>query len=122
VLRVCRNGMSRTSLNVFMHDFLEIAGISTLHREAIFRGTRLPAKCATCVESSTCAGGYLPHRYSTDAGFNNPSVWCGDLMALFEHARNRFGVSVAETAIRRRALNELADDFRAITVAGAHAQ
>lgn len=32
-----------------------------------------------------CGGGYLPHRYSKENGYSNPSVYCDDLYATFEH-------------------------------------
>jgi sulfatase maturation enzyme AslB (radical SAM superfamily) len=52
----------------------------------------------------TCGGGYLPHRYSAARGFDNPSVWCADLLALFAHVRARMGVTTDETTARRTAL------------------
>jgi uncharacterized protein len=32
-----------------------------------------------------CGGGYLPHRFSKDNGYDNPSVYCEDLYGTFEH-------------------------------------
>jgi uncharacterized protein len=32
-----------------------------------------------------CGGGYLPHRFSRDNGYDNPSVYCDDLYAMFEN-------------------------------------
>ena len=54
----------------------------------------------------TCAGGHPPARYSQAAGFDNPSVWCADLLALFAHVRKRMGISHEETARRRAALKQ----------------
>ena len=34
---------------------------------------------------SACGGGYLPHRFSKENGYNNPSVYCDDLYATYEH-------------------------------------
>ena len=73
-------------------------------------GPSLPAACRGCVERDTCGGGYLPHRYSRDRGFDNPSVWCADLLRLFGHIRGRMAVDPAETAMRRQVLRELAQE------------
>ena len=114
VLRACGRGMSRTNLDVLRHDFIDIAAASELHRSTIFIGMPLPRDCQACPEAKTCAGGYLPHRYSSARGFDNPSVWCADLLALFGRIRNRWGVSVAETALRRQALKELTAEAAAV--------
>lgn len=50
------------------------------------------ALCVTCRQCSfvhNCAGGYLPHRYSLENGFVNPSVYCQDLKYLFEHMKTQ---------------------------------
>lgn len=103
-LRVCRDGITRIGLNVMTSDFQEILQNDTMHRTAIFQGMPLPHTCHGCPEADTCAGGYLPHRYSTARGFDNPSVWCPDLLKLFTHLRFRMGVTVEETHLRRQAL------------------
>jgi len=33
--------------------------------------------------------GYLPHRYSKQNGFDNPSIYCNDLMKLITHIQNK---------------------------------
>ena len=105
VLRVCENGMAATGLNVRDASFHEIARSSVLHRQAIFEGMPLPRGCRACPEAETCAGGYLPHRWSQQNGFDNPSIWCADLLKLFAHIRRRLDVPVEETRRRRRELH-----------------
>ncbi|WP_224741323.1 hypothetical protein [Bradyrhizobium sp. 2S1] len=34
---------------------------------------------------NACGGGYLPHRFSKANGYDNPSVYCDDLYAMFEN-------------------------------------
>ncbi|WP_442788667.1 hypothetical protein [Dactylosporangium sp. NBC_01737] len=36
---------------------------------------------------SQCGGGLFAHRYSADRGFDNPSVYCPDLMERIQHIR-----------------------------------
>jgi|ERR1041385_981396 len=109
VLRICQPGITGTGLNVLRDDFRQIADVSPLHRGTIFTGMPLPAGCQSCVERDTCGGGYLPHRFSRSRGFDNPSVWCADLLRLFAHIRQRLNVDEKETALRRQVLHELSD-------------
>ena len=37
---------------------------------------------------SACGGGYLPHRFSKKTGYDNPSVYCGDLYSMFENMQS----------------------------------
>jgi uncharacterized protein len=107
VLRICEEGLTQTGLNVHGADFRDISEASPFHHQVMFEGTTLPQACRSCPEAPTCGGGHLPHRYARAHGFDNPSVWCADLLALFAHIRSRLGISVAETARRRQALQEL---------------
>ena len=106
-LRVCRNGMADTGLSVFTHDAIDVASLSSVHRAAMFDGMDVPTGCTGCVERDTCRGGYLTHRYSSADGFDNPSVWCADLLALFTHARDRLEIDADETTMRREALDSM---------------
>jgi uncharacterized protein len=107
-LRVCRHGMAGTGLSVFHHQMADVGALTELHRAAMFDGLPVPTDCAGCPEQDTCSGGYLPHRWSDARGFDNPSVWCADLLRLFTHVRDRLEVDLDETVLRRRALAEMA--------------
>jgi uncharacterized protein len=107
ILRVCGEGTCGTGLNVLRDDFQKMAALEQPHFRAIFSSPALPDDCQACPERDTCSGGYLPHRWSKAAGFNNTSVWCRDLLLLFQHIRCRLGVSREETRSRRAALEEL---------------
>lgn len=107
VLKVCGQGLAATGLNVFEHDFTDVAARGGLHAQAIFAGLPLPAGCAACPERFTCAGGYLPHRFSRARGFDNPSVWSEDMLRLFRHIRSRLDVTVEETHQRWQLLGEM---------------
>ena len=109
VLRTSSSGITDTGLNVLRNDFQQLADVSRFHSDVVFKGVPIPTGCGSCIEKSTCSGGYLPHRYSRDRGFDNPSVWCADLLKLFAHVRERLGVTVEETQLRRDALAELVD-------------
>jgi uncharacterized protein len=103
-LRVCKDRITPIGLNVLNADFREILQTDNMHRTAIFEGMALPRACRGCPEEHTCGGGYLPHRYSSARGFDNPSVWCADLLKLFTHLRLRLDVPVEETLLRQQSL------------------
>ena len=110
-LRSCEDGLSTMPLNVHDCDFNEIAARSPFHAEVMdglpIDGLALPSGCRGCRERETCAGGHLPNRYSSARGFDNPSVWCADMLNLFAHVRERMGVSHDETRRRRVELARL---------------
>lgn len=102
-LRSCEDGLTDLELNVHEDDFIRLEerdGFSAI----AMRGVPLPTGCSSCQERTTCAGGYLPHRYSKIRQFDNPSVWCADLLALLAHIRQRLNVSHDQTDIYRHQL------------------
>ena len=113
VLGVCGAGVPATGLDVRTSDVADIHSASDFHRTIMFEGTALPDACRACPERDTCGGGYLPHRYSADRGFDNPSVWCADLLALFAHVRQWLEVPPEETPARREALRWVAREMAA---------
>lgn len=87
-LKVCWEGTPESGLNLFDHGFDDLhKGLPLLHR-VVHEGIPMCATCKACRERSTCSGGSLPHRYSSTNGFDNPSIWCQDLLTLFAHVRN----------------------------------
>jgi uncharacterized protein len=88
VLRVCDEGLTASGLNVLHHGFDELRrGLPLVYR-AVHQGFRLCKMCQACEYHTVCGGGYLPHRYSRVNGFDNPSVWCNDIMILLHHMRD----------------------------------
>lgn len=88
-LRVCEDGIADSGLNVLQHGFDDLhVGLPLVH-QVVHEGIPLSAVCEACSEREICGGGYLPHRYSRDKGFNNPSVWCKDILKLLAHIRSQ---------------------------------
>jgi uncharacterized protein len=86
-LRVCENGIAASGLNVLHHGFDDLElGLPLVHK-TIRGGFPLPTECGLCPERQICAGGYLPHRYSRKNGFDNPSVWCRDILKILAKMR-----------------------------------
>jgi uncharacterized protein len=86
-LKVCGNGFTKTSANVKETSISE-ALATELAEQYYYSHFNLPMKCLACPINETCGGGYIPHRYDVDNGFNNPSVYCKDLLKLITHIQN----------------------------------
>lgn len=85
VFKICANGLAATNLNVLRHSFDDLGPDRGFVGRLVHEGLPLPSACRPCQWSSACAGGYPPHRYAPENGFDNPSAWCADLMEMFEH-------------------------------------
>jgi uncharacterized protein len=84
VLRIAGNGVTQTTFNIFDH------AIDDVRNEPNWQAAReasinLCDKCRACKFVNACGGGYLPHRFSKNNGYDNPSVYCDDLYATYEH-------------------------------------
>lgn len=82
-LRAVGNGAAGTGLSILTSDLDEIAA---------HPGYAQPEPCRTCRDCpvfDVCGGGYYVHRFSTANGYDNPSVYCEDLMHLITHIRER---------------------------------
>lgn len=54
---------------------------------------QLSEECRGCPVVGSCGGGLYAHRYRTGKGFDNPSVFCPDLMALIVNIREHEAVA-----------------------------
>jgi uncharacterized protein len=86
--KCCEEGVTKLGLNVHFADFDDLYRIPLV--QTLQHGTpRLCATCQACELNEVCGGGYMPHRYSRERGFDNPSVYCDDLQLLIRHIRRR---------------------------------
>lgn len=93
-LRVCKDGMTGSDANVRTHGFDDLASAAPLAHRLTMETVPLSRKCGECPEVDVCGGGYLPHRYSMDRGFDNPSAWCEDILEILAHMRSRTRLSL----------------------------
>jgi uncharacterized protein len=87
VLRIAGDGSTQTTFNIFEH------AIDAVRNERGWKAARdasinLCEKCRQCKFMMACGGGYLPHRFSRKNGYDNPSVYCDDLYAMFENMQS----------------------------------
>jgi uncharacterized protein len=83
-LKACDDGLTQMGLNI-MTDPIEAVYDQPIFQTAIAGQDGLCAKCKACPLHDVCGGGYLPHRYSRENGFDNPTVYCRDVWKLTTH-------------------------------------
>jgi uncharacterized protein len=111
-LKVAYAGAPSTGLGVFTHaldSVLDHPGIAGRQRGI----ADLSAACQRCPVVRSCGGGMYAHRYRADSDFDNPSVYCADLLKLIEHIRDQLPhvapIAAGVTApVSEAALDELA--------------
>ncbi|MEU5195763.1 radical SAM/SPASM protein FxsB, inactivated metallohydrolase extension form [Streptomyces scabiei] len=87
-LKTAYAGAPATGYDVFRHGFAEFAehpGVRA--RQLGLAG--VSETCRRCPVVESCGGGLYAHRYSSERGFDNPSVFCADLRALVEGIAER---------------------------------
>ncbi|HEV7878744.1 radical SAM protein [Bradyrhizobium sp.] len=98
VLKVCGDGMTSTPYNVH-RDSLDDALEHPMVQLYYHSNDRLCDTCRQCRIRQVCAGGYLPHRYRAKDGFDNPSVYCRDLMRLITGIQNWLHASMPDDVV-----------------------
>lgn len=97
VLKVVGNG---TQLGGAVLDTSIAQAASSARLEAhrrLLAKSGLCATCQACTVSDICGGGAVPHRWS-DAGFENPTVYCREMTALIAHAQSRLSEALEAEA------------------------
>lgn len=92
-LKVAFNGAPALNANVFNASFDEI-----LYHPAVLSRMQginsLARECRSCPLVEICGGGYIPHRFSTERGFANPSIYCHDIAKLILHIRKHVKAAI----------------------------
>ena len=87
VLRIAGDGSTNTRFNIFDHAIDEVRN-EPRWKAARDASINLCDTCRQCKFMNACGGGYLPHRFSKKNGYDNPSVYCGDLYSMFENMQS----------------------------------
>ncbi|MFF9038355.1 FxsB family cyclophane-forming radical SAM/SPASM peptide maturase [Streptomyces sp. NPDC014892] len=85
-LKTAYQGAPATGMHLATHRLEEAAehrGIQA--RRAGLDG--LSAQCRACPVVSVCGGGLYGHRHRASNGFDNPSVYCADLLKIIEYVQ-----------------------------------
>jgi uncharacterized protein len=95
VLKITKEGFSSLGLHLeeaSITEALSTHKIANHRRLLTFEG--LSDKCQSCPEVQICGGGSVPHRYNHN-GFNNPTIYCREMLSLISHARRRLIESIS---------------------------
>jgi uncharacterized protein len=112
-LRVSFDRASATGLHI-SRDTLDTAAQNDGVRARQQGIEGLSAQCRACPAVQSCGGGYYPHRYRSENGFDNPSVFCADLLKLIDHIAESRGRTVTAPAQDGHALApDLLDELAA---------
>jgi uncharacterized protein len=114
-LKTAFDGAAATGLDVFSAAFDEVAAHAGIEaRQQGFAG--LCGTCRACPVVAVCGGGLYPHRYSSDNGFKNPSVYCQDLKAIIMHIQRAEKAAAAEPKAADPYAHTISDaDFAALS-------
>lgn len=107
-LRVCGDGFTQSKFNI-MTSPLQDAVQNPLIRMHMSCKEKLCRQCQVCPAKEICGASYLPTRYSERNGFNNPSVYCADLLKVITHVRNAVIGELKKTG------NPMADEMDLLT-------
>jgi uncharacterized protein len=101
VLKITAEGQTALGAGVATTSISEVAGSPklALHRRLLTMDG-LSNTCRVCPVVDVCGGGSVPHRYSSN-GFTNPTVYCEEMLALIEHARQRMHLTMVEERTQR---------------------
>lgn len=84
-MKACGDAFTKNHLNIRQNEFADIMDTSLgalYFKDGV---NQLSEKCQKCPIKDICKGGRLVHRYSQAKGFNNPSVYCKDLVKIIAH-------------------------------------
>jgi uncharacterized protein len=106
-LKVTYDGAPATELNIFRDSLDVVAGHpGIVARQQGVAG--LSQDCQKCPVVSSCGGGLYAHRFRSGSGFDNPSVFCADLLKLVTHVRGRLPQVPANHAMPDEQFRDLA--------------
>ncbi|KLT71677.1 radical SAM protein [Flavobacterium sp. ABG] len=87
-LKICGDGFTKTKFNILKDDLSLIFKESELAKLYYNSHDNICETCQSCPIESVCGGGYLGHRYSKVNGFNNPSIYCKEIIKIICHIQN----------------------------------
>lgn len=100
VLKICGDSFTLLGLSVLEHG-LDDALQTELGQRSYYAHHELSLQCRQCLVVDVCGGGYLPHRYQRDTRFDNPTVYCHDMLKLISHVQNAL-LPELPASLRRR--------------------
>ncbi|MDI4643527.1 radical SAM protein [Cohnella hashimotonis] len=105
MLRTCRDGLTRLSLNVLENNIDELIQ-TDLFQKCLQNQELLPLNCKSCSIYKVCGGGYMADRWKTETGFSNSSVHCADLYDVITYIRYQVVEDLNDSNIKYQIIQE----------------
>ncbi len=105
-IRACYEGITRNDINIHTHEIASILE-DPLFDIYINSHQMVNEKCLNCPIYEICGGGFLLNRYSNEKGFDNPTIYCHDMIKLVSFIQNDFIDSLPEDACREMELTRV---------------
>jgi uncharacterized protein len=112
-IKVAFDGAPATGFDLFAHPLNEAAAHPAIRARQQGVADLSPA-CRACPVVTSCGGGLYAHRYRSDTGFDNPSVYCADLEKIITHVRASLRPAATAAAQRHSAHLLPGDQFDAL--------
>jgi uncharacterized protein len=95
-LKVAHPGADRFAVELSILDCNLLELVSGVALQEYF-SLQAPASpiCQKCPELRICGGGMPAHRWSSDRGYSNPTIFCSDQLFLISAARSRLDLAQA---------------------------
>lgn len=87
-LKACGQEFTKTNIIIKNNELEEVFN-SSLANLYFNESMKVCNQCNQCPIFEICLGGRLVHRYNKNNGFNNPSVYCEDMVKFICHIQNR---------------------------------
>ncbi len=99
VLKVVGDGATKLEGSVRDTPIAAVASSAAIaaHRRLLSKEGLSPV-CRACDVVDICGGGSVPHRFGS-GGFENPTVYCGEMKGLIAHIRWRLEGGLAESRV-----------------------
>lgn len=114
-LRACFEGITRNNINVHTNNLEDLFEDKTF--QLYYKAhDEVAEQCLNCPVYDICGGGFLGHRYSEENGFDNPTMYCKDMVRLITFIQNDIlnslpKESVAELDIEPLVYEEIINSF-----------
>ncbi|WP_281989155.1 radical SAM protein [Aquimarina aggregata] len=105
-LRACFEGITRNEINVHKNNLEDLFEDKTF--QIYYRAhDNVAEQCLNCPVFDICGGGFLGHRYSNENGFDNPTMYCKDMVRLISFIQNDILNSLPEDVVQQLNIEEL---------------
>lgn len=105
-IRACYEGITRNDFNVHTHRIADIFD-NRLFEVYYHSHTMVAEKCLNCPVYDFCGGGFLGNRYAYENGFDNPTIYCKDIIRLVTYMQNDFIKELPEETVNKLALEKI---------------